>query len=232
MFGREAFHSLRGLKNVKSVFRRLSLRTQLLFILLFVLAISISSLSIIYTKSEESVIEKVTDNLDDITKAIQVSVEEMTYKGDSTQRLKSTVDMLNRKGIREITIIGDDSKVIASSNRKKIGTVENPKSIKDKAARKKGFFIEAKLGEENKGENQRPYDVIMPVSIKGQNLGYIHISMVLDDYKSLQRRNHYKRILVHPLRLRHRDHRVDHTCRPVHGPHQEDRKGEQEDSGR
>jgi hypothetical protein len=195
MFGREAFHSLRGLKNVKSVFRRLSLRTQLLFILLFVLAISISSLSIIYTRSEESVIEKVTDNLDDITKAIQVSVEEMTYKGDSTQRLKSTVDMLNRKGIREITIIGDDSKVIASSNRKKIGTVENPKSIKDKAARKKGFFIEARLGEENRGENQRPYDVIMPVSIKGQNLGYIHISMVLDDYQALQRRNYYKRIL-------------------------------------
>ena len=135
-----------------------------------------------------------TDNLDDITKAIQVSVEEMTYKGDSTQRLKSTVDMLNRKGSGRLRS-GDDSKVIASSNRKKIGTVENPKSIKDKAARKKGFFIEAKLGEENKGENQRPYDVIMPVSIKGQNLGYIHISMVLDDYQALQRRNYYKRIL-------------------------------------
>ena len=35
----------------------------------------------------------------------------------------------------------------------------------------------------------------MPVSIKGQNLGYIHISMILDDYKFLQRRNHFKRIL-------------------------------------
>ena len=35
----------------------------------------------------------------------------------------------------------------------------------------------------------------MPVSIKGQNLGYIHISMILDDYKYLQRKNHLKRIL-------------------------------------
>jgi signal transduction histidine kinase len=196
MVGSNVFHTLGNLKNVKNVFRRLSLRTQLLFILLFVLALSLGSLTVIYDKSEEAIIEKVTDNLDDITKAIQISVEELAYKGDSTQRLKGAVDMLNRKGIKEITIIGDDSKVIASSNRKKIGTVENPKNIGDKkTANKKGFFITARLGEENRRQNQRPYDVIMPVSIKGQNLGYIHISMVLDDYQSLQRRNHFKRIL-------------------------------------
>jgi signal transduction histidine kinase len=33
------------------------------------------------------------------------------------------------------------------------------------------------------------------VSIKGKNLGYVHVSMVLDDYNLLQRRNHLKRIL-------------------------------------
>jgi len=38
--------------------------------------------------------------------------------------------------------------------------------------------------------------VIMPVSIKGQNLGYIHISMVLDDFQALQRSNHLRRILA------------------------------------
>ena len=195
MSGREALHKPWGLKKVKGIFRRLSLRTQLLFILLFVLALSVSSLSIIYARSEDMIIDKVTENLDDITKAIQISVEEMTYKGDSTQRLKGTVDMLNRKGIKEITIIGDDSKVIASSNKTKIGMVENPKNIEDKSAKKRGFFITARLGEESRGTNQRPYDVIMPVSIKGQNLGYIHISMVLDDYQSLQRRNHLMRIL-------------------------------------
>ena len=188
--------SARKLKSVKNVFRRLSLRTQLLFILLFVLAISLSSLSIIYTRTEDAIIEKVSDTLDDITKAIQISVEEYSYKGNSTQRLKGTVDMLNKKGIKEITIIGDDSQVIASSNPKKVGTKENPKKIGDRLASKKGFFITARLGEENRRENQRPYDVIMPVSIKGQNLGYIHISMVLDDFQSLQRKNHITRILA------------------------------------
>ena len=196
MYRETVLRFARNLKRAKNVFRRLTLRTQLLFILLFVLAVSLSSLSVIYTRTEDAIIEKVSDTLDDITRAIQISVEEYSYKGNSTQRLKSTVDMLNQKGIREITIIGDDSQVIASSNPKKVGTKENPKKLTEREARKKGFFITARLGEENRRENQRPYDVIMPVSIKGQNLGYIHISMVLDDFQALQRRNHLRRILA------------------------------------
>jgi len=196
MRGRKALLSVVTAKSFKIVFRRLSLRTQLLLILLFVLLISISSLSIIYSQAEEMIMDKVTDSLDDITKAIQISVEQLPLAGDSTQRLKSTVDMLNRKGIKEISIIGDDSQVIASSNPTKIGTRENPKKIASKGPKKKGFFITAKLGEEGKKENQRLYNVIMPVSIKGQNLGYIHISMILDDFQYLQRRNHLKRILA------------------------------------
>jgi signal transduction histidine kinase len=195
MFGEKA---LRSYKSVKNVFRSLSLRTQLLVILLLLLAISVSSLSIIYTRTEDMIIEKVTDNIDDITKAIQISVEEMTYRGDSTQRLTSYVDMLNKKGIKEISIIGDNSQVIASSNPQKIGTVENPKKMEkiEKLNRgKKDLMITARIGEETKKEGQRLYNVIMPVSIKGQNLGYIHISMILDDYRYLQQRNHFKRIL-------------------------------------
>ena len=42
---------------------------------------------------------------------------------------------------------------------------------------------------------QRLYNIIMPVSIKGQNIGYIHINMALDDYRLLQNRNQIKRIL-------------------------------------
>jgi signal transduction histidine kinase len=196
MRGKEIVLSIRNLKHFKLIYRRFSLRTQLLLILLFVLIVSVSSLSIIYSQAEEMVIDRVTDSLDDITKAIQISVEQMAFKGDSTERLKSAVEMLNRKGIKEISIIGDDSQVIASSNPKKIGTKENPKKLGAKSSGKKGFFITARIGEEGKKENQRLYNVIMPVSIKGQNLGYIHISMVLDDFQYLQRRNHFKRILA------------------------------------
>ncbi|HOP86332.1 MAG TPA: HAMP domain-containing sensor histidine kinase [Syntrophorhabdaceae bacterium] len=187
MLKKEIFNRL------KDTFRSLSLKTQLLLILLFMLVLSISSLTIIYSKTEDMVIEKVTDNIDDITKAIQISVEELTYKGNPTERLKGYVDMLNKKGINEISIISDTSEVIASSNPKKIGTLE--KITEKKQWRKKDLIITARMGDEGKKDMQKLYNVIMPVSIKGQNIGYVHISMVLDDYKLIQRKNHMKRIL-------------------------------------
>jgi len=179
--------------SIKSIFRSLSLRTQLLVILLFLLVMSVSSLTIIYSQAEDKILDKLSENIDDITKAIQISVEELTYRGDSTQRLKSYVDMLNKKGIKEISIVSDTSEVIASSNPKKIGTVE--KVGERKSWRKKDLMITAKLGEESKKEPQRIYNVITPVSIKGQNIGYIHINIALDDYRLLQGRNQIKRIL-------------------------------------
>ncbi|HOV89975.1 MAG TPA: HAMP domain-containing sensor histidine kinase [Syntrophorhabdaceae bacterium] len=178
---------------IKNIFRSLSLKTQLLLIFLFLLLLTIGSLTIIYSRTEDLVIEKVTENIDDITKAIQISVEELTYKGNTTERLKSYVDMLNKKGISEISIISDSSEVIASSNPKKIGTLE--KISEKKSGRKKDLIITARMGEESKKETQKIYNLIMPVSIKGQNIGYVHINMILDDYKMLQRKNHMKRIL-------------------------------------
>jgi hypothetical protein len=86
--------------------------------------VSISSLTIIYSRSEEQLLDKVTDNIDDITKAIQISVEELTYRGDSTERLKRYVDMLNKKGIKEISILNDTSEIIASSNPQRVGIKE------------------------------------------------------------------------------------------------------------
>jgi signal transduction histidine kinase len=181
------------ISSLKNIFRSFPLKTQLLLIFLVLLLISISSLAIIYSRSEEKLIDKVSDNIDDITKAIQISVEELTYRGDSTERLKSYVDMLNKKGIKEISIISDSSEVIASSDPKKIGTKE--KLNEKKTKKKKDLMITARLGGESNVETQRPYNIIMPVSIKGQNIGYILITMILDDYRALQQRNHLKRIL-------------------------------------
>ncbi len=187
--GSSAFYA-----RIKTIFRSLSLRTQLLLILFLLLLISIGSLTIIYTRAEEALLDKVGDNIDDITKAIQISVEELTYRGDSTARLKSYVDMLNKKGIKEISIVSDKSEVIASSDPKKIGTTTKI-TEKKPASRKKDLMITARLGDEHRSGTQRLYNIIMPVSIKGQNIGYIHINMALDDYRLLQNRNQVKRIL-------------------------------------
>jgi signal transduction histidine kinase len=183
--------------------RSFSLRTRLLLILLFLLGTSIASLTIIYNRSEEMLINQVMDDIDHITNAIQISVEEMTLRGNATQRLKSYVDMLNKKGIKEISIIGGDSQVIASSDPRKIGTRQKISTKESGKARQKGrltkkkdLLITATIGEKSEKESQRLHHVIMPVSIKGENIGYILVSMVLDDYRSLQERNNLKRIFA------------------------------------
>ena len=52
----------------KSFLPILSLRTQLVLILLFLLLISVTSLTIIYERSEGLIMEKIAENMDDITK--------------------------------------------------------------------------------------------------------------------------------------------------------------------
>jgi signal transduction histidine kinase len=178
---------------IKKIFRSMSLRTQMLLILLFLLLVSIGSLTVLYSRSEQQLIDNLTDNIDDITKAIQISVEELTLKGDSTERLKSYVNMLNKKGIKEISILSDTSDVIASSNPQKIGTKETIEE--KKIGRKKGLVFTARLGDDKLTETQKLYNILMPVSIQGQNIGYIHINMALDDYQLLRRQGHIKRIL-------------------------------------
>ena len=178
--------------SVKRIFRSLSLRTQLLLILLSLLLVSIGSLTVIYARSEQQILNRMTDNIDDITKAIQISVEELTYRGDSTERLKRYVDDLNKKGIKEISILNDTSEIIASSNPQKIGVKE--KIGEKKGGKKKGLMITAHLGDDTLSDTQKMYNVIMPVSIKGQNIGYIHINMALDDYRLIRNRTHMKRI--------------------------------------
>jgi HAMP domain-containing protein len=165
----------------------------MLLILLLLLLLSLGSLTVLYSRSEEQLIDKLTDNIDDITKAIQISVEELTLKGDSTERLKSYVNMLNKKGIREISILSDTSEVIASSNPQKIGTKETLEE--KKSGKKKGLVFTARIGDDHLTKTQRLYNIVMPVSIQGQNIGYIHINMALDDYELLRRRGHIKRIL-------------------------------------
>jgi len=177
---------------MKTLLPPFSLRAKLLFIFLLLLVITIGSLTIIYSRSERELLEKVSEDIKDITKAINISVEELTYRGEGTDRLKSYVEALRKKGIQEITILNDTSEVIASSDPAKIGTKTD---LGKKGKAKKDFMIMARLGEQDTKGDQRISNVIMPVHIKGENIGYILISLVLDDYTLFQRKNLLKRVL-------------------------------------
>jgi hypothetical protein len=85
----------------KSFLPILSLRTQLVLILLFLLLISVTSLTIIYERSEGIIMEKVAQNIDDITKAIQISVEEPPTEVTALKDWEVTLRCSTGKGSRD-----------------------------------------------------------------------------------------------------------------------------------
>jgi len=174
---------------LKRFFENRSLKTKLLLMMLFLSFLSLGILFILYTRSEEALIKEVEKHTLDLSTAIQISVEELTTYGSTDEaRLKEYLKRLNARGVKEVSIISNESEVIASSNPKKIGMKLDQ--------RRKDYMITAKLGEGLDQSEKKSYNIIVPVVIGNEQWGYIHINMLLDDFSKLLRSNYLKRFLA------------------------------------
>lgn len=175
---------------IKTFFENRSLKTKLLLMMLFLSFLSLGILFILYTRSEKALIERIEKHTLDLSTAIQISVEELTTYGSTDEaRLREYLNRLNAKGVKEVSIISNESEVIASSNPKKIGMRLDQ--------RRKDYMITAKFGEDlGPSEKQKTYNIIIPVVIGNEQWGYIHINMLLDDFSRLLRSNYLKRFLA------------------------------------
>jgi signal transduction histidine kinase len=117
-------------------------------------------------------------------------VEQLTSKGRTSEaRLQDYVQRLQRRGVREISIVSNEEEVVASSNPRRVGARVDPK--------RKDILITARLGEENVGgRSQKTYNLFIPVVVGNQRSGYILISMILDDFTELVRVNFLKRLIA------------------------------------
>jgi signal transduction histidine kinase len=168
---------------------RLSLRGKLLAMMFGLLVLVLAILFLMYWQAETRLITQVERHTTDLSTAIQISVEKLTSKGRTSEaRLQDYVQRLQRRGVREISIVSNEEEVIASSNPRRVGVRVDPK--------RKDFLITARLGEENVGGyGQKTYNLFMPIVVGNQRSGYILISMVLDDFSELVRVNFIKRLV-------------------------------------
>ncbi|MEW6409387.1 MAG: ATP-binding protein [Nitrospirota bacterium] len=175
---------------IKDFFYNLKLKTKLLIMMLFLTLLLMAVLFYLYTKSEKDMIAQIEQHTVDLSTAIQISVEELTTGGTTdTARLSEYLRQLDAKGVREISIISNEQEIIASSNPRKVGIKVDHK--------KKGYVITARLGEDLRPKrHQKAYNIIVPVVIENEQWGYIHISMLLDDFKNLMQANYIKRVLA------------------------------------
>ena len=164
------------------------LQFKLTMVMLILFACSLLSVYIPYLFGRDALKRDLEKSFLELSNAISVSVDQLTTTEASDQdRLYHYVESLKRTGIREVSIVGEDMGVIDSTNPKAIG---RPAKIK---LPPKQLVINATFGDET-GEKLQPRDLVVPVKVGGDTLGYIHMRMQIDDFGEPIRRNLYLRL--------------------------------------
>ncbi len=166
------------------------LQFKLTLVMLILFACTMGSVFIPYFWGHESLKNDLEKSFLDLSNAIRVSVDQLTAPAVSEEdRLRGYVESLKRSGIREVSIVGEDMGVIDSTNPKAIGKMARIKLPPEK------LIINATFGEEPaEGEGKiQSKDLVIPVTVGGDTLGYIHVRMRIDDFTEVIRKNLYLR---------------------------------------
>jgi signal transduction histidine kinase len=165
--------------------RGLQFKLSLVMLILFVF--SLASVFIPYSVGREALRKEIEKSFLDLSNAISVSVDQLTTTGTSEEdRLQHYVESLKKSGIREVSIVGEDMGVIDSTNPRAIG---RPAKIK---LPPKKLVITATFGDDT-GDKIQSKDLVVPVKVGGDTLGYIHVRMQIDDFTEPIRKNIYLR---------------------------------------
>lgn len=166
----------------------ISLNKKLIGMMLLLSVTVITVLMFLYAQSEKALMNELESQTAELSKAIQVGVEEVTSKGSTDQmRLQTYLKKLNAKGVKEISIISTTDEIVASTNLTKIG--------EQLGATKKERIIKAELGEPVSKEG-KVYNVILPVVAGNEHYGYIHLKINIEDFSEIMQSHAIKRIVA------------------------------------
>jgi signal transduction histidine kinase len=175
-------------KTIKDYFLRLSLH-QKLVAMMMLLSVSLMSVFILlYSQTEKAMYDELENQTAELTKAIQVGVEEVTSSGTTDEkRLQNYLRKLNTRGVKELSIISNSDKIISSTNPKNVG--------KWLTTKKKDLIFKAQLGEPVTGEGHA-YNVIIPVVAGAKHYGYIHLTVNTEDFSTFMRKRLLQRVVA------------------------------------
>ncbi len=173
----------------KDYFLRMSLNKKLTAMMLLLSLSLISIYIFLYYQTERAVYRELAQQTSELSKAIQVGVEEVTSSGATDEkRLQNYLQKLNTRGVKELSVISNTDKIISSSNPKNVG--------KWITTKKKELIFKAELGEPVTGETGHSYNVIIPVVAGEKHYGYIHLTINTEDFSGLMRKRLLQRMLA------------------------------------
>lgn len=170
----------------------MKLNTKLVAMMLSLLVISMLTLFILNQYTQTFLVREIQESSTEVSKAIQLSVEDLTSEWEADpSRLRDYLKEAKNKGITEINIINNDGEIIDSSDPAKVG--------KKREIKKSEKGLKLSRGGTKRSDappSLRPYDLVVPVIVGDEQLGYVHINLLLDNIRSIQHENFVIRLSV------------------------------------
>lgn len=167
----------------------MKLNAKLVIIMLSLLVLAMLTLFLLNQSAQNDLVHEIQESSQEISKAIQMSIEDLTSEAE-TSRLTDYLNKARDRGINEINIINIDGEIIDSSDPEKIGKKRELKKLeKDIHAaprQKAGATI----------LSQKLYEVVVPVIVGDEQLGYVQINMLLDNIRDIQHANFVRRLFA------------------------------------
>lgn len=193
---------------MKNPLRRLRIGTRLFLIVLVMMVLTLAVSSFIYSYFESALIGEIQDQSESLSKALQISVQQMTSEElTDDSLLKDYVERLSSKGVKEISILSNEKEVVASSNparvRRKsaahgsVGVSTNA-AAKTAGSSSDGLVLTGTLSEQELGDTQgktsRELDI--PIIVNNEKRGYIRLHLLFDDFSEMIRTAHRRRLIA------------------------------------
>jgi len=169
----------------------MKLNTKLVMIMLTMLIIAMLILFVLNQFSQNDLVQEIQDSSTVVSKAIQLSVEDLTSETDvESSRLKEYLQQARNKGVNQINIINNEGEIINSSDPEQIGKKREIKKLEKglKASRRGGAVTSLK-----------PYDLVVPVIVGDEQLGYVQVGLLLDNIRDIQHANFVRRLVATSL---------------------------------
>lgn len=166
----------------------MKLNAKLVIIMMSLLVLTMLTLFILNQFAQNDLVNEIQESSQEISKAVQMSIADLTSEAE-TSRLTEYLHLAREKGINEINIINSEGEIIDSSDPEKIGKTRELKKLE------KGVHAAPRT---NGGSilSQRRYEVVVPVIVGDEHLGYVQINMLLDNIRDIQHANFIRRLFA------------------------------------
>jgi nitrogen fixation/metabolism regulation signal transduction histidine kinase len=167
----------------------MKLNSKLIIIMLSLLVLTILTTFTLSQYAQNALVTEIQESSQEISKAVQMSIEDLTSEAE-TSRLSEYLHKAREKGINEINIINSEGEIIDSSDPEKIGKKRELKKLE------KGVHAAPRSSGGASILSQKAYEVLVPVIVGDEHLGYVQINMLLDNIRDLQHANFIRRLFA------------------------------------